>query len=67
VAPIINIAVRVVGFGLKAVMAADSAAMLNAVLALGIIVALGAIPGQPHNNRYGAPSSRKRGVAEIFS
>jgi uncharacterized membrane protein YhaH (DUF805 family) len=67
IAPLINIAVRLLGFGLKAVMAVDSAAMLNAVVALGVVALLGAIPGEPRNNRYGGSGSHKRGVAEVFS
>lgn len=44
----------------------DTGIVVVALIGLGVIVAMGAIPGQPHENRFGPPRG-KRGLKEIFS
>lgn len=44
----------------------DSGVLASLLIALGVMIAMGAIPGQPHENRFGPPRG-KRSLKEVFS
>lgn len=67
VAPIINIVSNGIRWTLIAFATAELAALVSSVIFIGVVVALGAIPGQARGNPYG-PEIRKTGkLAETFS
>lgn len=67
IAPVINIVSNGIGWALIAFASAEIAAMVSLVIFLGVIVTLGAIPGQPRTNAYGPPAGGRKGdLAETF-
>lgn len=69
IAPLINISIAVLSFAAKLILPGNAAAaLIVALISIGVLVALGAWPGQPHANNFGpAPGKPKPGVAEVFS
>jgi uncharacterized membrane protein YhaH (DUF805 family) len=67
-APLINVAIGVLSFAAKLMLPGGLGELIVGLIAIGVLIALGAWPGQPHNNAYGPPpGKRKSGVAEVFS
>ncbi|MGZ6015833.1 MAG: hypothetical protein ACXWKM_08825, partial [Phenylobacterium sp.] len=66
--PLINVAVGVLNFALTTLLPPGPAAMIGAVISFGIIIALGAWPGQPEKNAYGPPPGRRKApVVDVFN
>lgn len=65
-APFINVASNVLGFAAIGLIGGAAGGLIAMVIYLGVIVAMGAIPGQPHSNKYG-PAPGKKAVAEVFT
>ena len=66
-APMINIAIGVSAFALKAFLAPDLAALLYGLISVATLVTLGVIPGAQQANRYGPPPGRKADVNDVFT
>lgn len=67
VAPVINIVSNGINWVLIAFATPEIAAMASAVIFLGVIVALGVIPGQAKTNAYGPPPGKIGDLAETFT
>jgi uncharacterized membrane protein YhaH (DUF805 family) len=67
VAPVINIVSNGINWSLIAFATAEIAAMASSVIFLGVIVTLGAIPGQAKSNAYGPPPGKIGDLAETFN
>ncbi|MEW5686664.1 MAG: DUF805 domain-containing protein [Pseudomonadota bacterium] len=68
-APVINIAVGIIGWIEMGVMSAGgrTGGLLQSLAAIGAIIALGVIPGEARTNEYGPPPGRKTtDMAETF-
>ncbi|WP_068878018.1 MULTISPECIES: DUF805 domain-containing protein [unclassified Phenylobacterium] len=67
-APLINVAVAIVGWIERGVLSAggDGGGLAQGLVSLAALAILGLVPGQPHANRYGPPPG-KRDLAETFS
>lgn len=68
-APLINIAISIVGWIEMGVATAGGggSGLFQSLVAFAAIIALGVIPGQPRRNEYGPPPGRKPDLAETFT
>jgi uncharacterized membrane protein YhaH (DUF805 family) len=67
-APLVNIATNVIGFGLRAFTPQDVGLGLTTLLYYGVLLTLGLIPGQPRRNEFGPPPGLKKAdLKETFS
>jgi uncharacterized membrane protein YhaH (DUF805 family) len=66
-APLINIAINVLGYAATAALSEDAAAIAGLLLFLAALTVLGVLPGQRTTNRYGPPTGKAGKLAETFS
>jgi uncharacterized membrane protein YhaH (DUF805 family) len=57
-APALNLASNLAAFALLALLPGQAGAVLALLIYCGVFIALGALPGQPHDNRFGPPPGR---------
>ena len=66
-APLVNIATNIVGFGVRAFIPGVLGASLTTLIYYGVLLALGLIPGQPRRNEFGPPPGvKKADLKETF-
>ena len=66
-APLINVAVNVLGYAAMVALPDDAGLIAGAVLYGGALTILGVLPGQRTTNRYGPPTGKAGKLSETFS
>ncbi|WP_293679353.1 DUF805 domain-containing protein [uncultured Phenylobacterium sp.] len=59
-APAINVVSNLIAFGLVSLFPGGAGALMGLVIYTGVFIALGVLPGQPHDNAFGPPPGRPR-------